>query len=320
MLFKILKGPKIFLVLILLHSIAGCKTSPNADKQFVNSREDKIYKLRLNAPNGSSYKYDIRNETEMKLEVDDKKVDNINRTTVEVRYLINKDSLGDYNVQINYDKIHLYTKNGDAETDADATKASYSINAVEKMLGILKDAAMVATVSPSGEVKSVKGYKELGAKLLSGVTGADANSKSMAQAQWDKIIGEGVIKKNMKDLFSYFPDSAVHIGDKWKINSKQKGEIPFDIVTSYRLREVNDGIASLNVDADMTSEPGSINYQGMDVTADLKGEQEGEYQMDIKTGMLKSCEINSKVKGNMQVMGRDIPITIITKIKMSNVK
>ncbi len=51
--------------------------------------------------------------------------------------------------------------------------------------------------------------------------------------------------------------------------------------------------------------------------SDLKGEQEGEYRMDIKTGMLKSCEVHSKVKGQIQAMGRDIPVTIIAKTNIN---
>jgi len=32
----------------------------------------------------------------------------------------------------------------------------------------------------------------------------------------DKAIGEGIVKKNVDQLFKMFPDSAVHVGDKWK--------------------------------------------------------------------------------------------------------
>jgi hypothetical protein len=302
----------IFLILVL----SACKTSPYEDKRYANSLEGKTYKLKLNPTSGSLFKYEIKNESEIKLEVDDKKIDNISKTTLTVNYDILKDSTGNFALKINYDKIHIYTKSGDAESDADAENASYSINATERMLGILKDATLEATISPRGEVKSISGYKELGAKIISSIGGMDAYSKGIAQAQWDKVIGEGVIRKNLKDVFSFFPDSAVHMGDKWKIISKEKSEIPFDVVTTYRLTDISDGVAFLAVKAVMTSQAGTISYSGTDVIADLKGEQDGEYQMDIKTGILRQCEVNSEIKGQMQMMGRDIPMTIKSEVSM----
>jgi Family of unknown function (DUF6263) len=310
--------PKIILMLVFIFLAFSCKTSPNADKQYTDSREDRIYRLRLNPPAGSSYKYDIQNETEVKMEVGDKKMDNTSKTTVVVHYLINKDSAGNFLFNINYNKIHLYTKAGDSEADEDADNASNSLDGIERSLGLLKNAPLEATVSRTGEVISVRGYKELGAKLISGIADADANTRAVTQAKWDKIIGDGVIKKNMKDLFAFFPDSAVRVGDKWKIASKQKSEISFDILTTYRLKEIDDGVAVLIVDADMTSEPGTTDYLGTEVTSDLKGSQEGEYRIDIKTGMLQRGEIKSKVSGQLQAMGKEIPIKIATKISINN--
>jgi hypothetical protein len=302
--------------LLVFLFIFSCKTNPYADKQYANSLEDKTYKLRLNPASGSLFKYEIKNESEIKLKVDEKEIDNISKTNLTVDYNILRDSAGNIPLKINYDKIHIYTKNGDTETDADAENGSYSINTTEKMLGILKDATLEATISQTGEVKSVAGYKELGAKLISGIGGMDTYAKTAAQAQWDKVIGDGMIKKNLKDLFSFFPDSAVHMGDKWKIHSKEKSEIPFDVVTTYRLTDISDGVAFLTVKAVITSEPGTISYSGTDVVADLKGEQDGEYQMDIKTGMLKQCESSSEINGQMQMMGRDIPMTIKSEVSM----
>lgn len=253
------------------------------------------------------------------MEVDEKKIDNISKTTVVVHYQINKDSTGNFLFNIHYDKIHLYTKAGDSEADEDGENAENSLDGIERSLGLLKNTPLEATVSRTGEVSSVRGYKELGAKLISGIAGADANTRATTQAKWDKIIGDGMIKKNMKDLFAFFPDSAVRVGDKWKMASKQKSEISFDILTTYRLKEIDDGVAVLIVNADMTSEPGTTDYLGTEVTSDLKGSQEGEYRIDIKTGMLQQGEITSKVSGQLQAMGKEIPLDIYTKVSVKNI-
>jgi hypothetical protein len=54
--------------------------------------------------------------------------------------------------------------------------------------------------------------------------------------------------------------------------------------------------------------------------AELKGEQHGEYQMDLTTGMLVSSNINAELEGAVQAMGHDIPVTMKMKAKVNGKK
>jgi hypothetical protein len=56
---------------------------------------------------------------------------------------------------------------------------------------------------------------------------------------------------------------------------------------------------------------------GYNVTSDLKGEQQGEYAMDIKTGMLMHCKITATIKGIIQMMGREVAVEIETNVEMA---
>jgi hypothetical protein len=180
----------------VVSSIYACKTSPFSDKQYTDSKEDRIYRFKLNPVSGSAYKFEAKSESEMKLEVDDKKINNANKTSLVANYVLNKDSLGDFDTHISYDKIHLYSKNGDKETAADASSDPNSGSVLDQMLGVLKSSTLEAEISPLGVVKSIKGYKELGAKLVSYVNPSGYETKEIAQEQWDKTVGDGVIKKN----------------------------------------------------------------------------------------------------------------------------
>src|SRR5882724_6441270 len=221
---------KLFIGIFSLVVLAvSCKTGPNSDKQYAGINGTNVFQLRLNPAESSQYHYDISSQTEIHLEVDDKKVDNINKTDVGANYDIGKDSAGNYLLNIKYDKIHLYTKNGENEKDIDADNSGFSMDPVEKMLGVLKDAKIVAIVNTVGESKSVTGYKELGEKIIEGMNAKDMNEKNLMQSQWDKAIGEGIVKKNVDQLFKMFPDSAVHVGDKWKLNSTEEGDFKFNI-------------------------------------------------------------------------------------------
>lgn len=303
----------IFLLLLFL----SCNIMPGADNRFSDTN---TYKLHLNPIIGSQYYYDIQNESDMEMEVDGKKMDSHNKSDIGLHYNVNKDTSNDLLFQIVFDKLHIYLKNGDNETDADAANAYMSLNPIERMLGDMKMAHITARMSSKGEVKQMNGYKELRDKLLAGFVSNDTYSKSIAQNQWDQLLGEGMIKNNMDQLFKIFPDSAVHLGDKWKLNSKQSGEFPLNVTSFFKLDDINDGVVTIKTKGELISDSTISNFMGNQVMADLKGKQEGEYKMDIKTGMLISSTIKSEIEGNVTMMGREIPVTVENTIKISRRK
>jgi len=311
---------KLFLLPLILFFFFSCRMQSNSDKESANPKESKLYRLRLNPEAGSKYYFDISNESEIKLELNDKKTDNLSRTNVGILYAINKDSAGDFLFNMSYGKIKLYSKKDDIESEMDAGNAASSLDPAEKMLGALKTANIVATIGPDGEVRSVTGYKEIAAKLMAGLNSNDMYAKNLARDRVEKLIGEGVVKKNMTQLFKIFPDSGVHVGDQWKLESKQNAELNLVAKNIFILKEVKNDLAMIESEADMFSDSTSSNMMGYDVTANLKGRQRGTYTMNIKTGMLENCELNGNVDGTLQMMGREIPVTIKTKVKIKGRK
>ena len=136
---------KFFLILTPVLYIS-CKIQPASDRHYADGNPDKVYKLRLNPAAGSKYNYDITNGSEFQMEVDGKKVNKQNKSTVSVSYTIDKDSAGDFRLSMVYDKIHFYSKNKDGETDLDAGNAASSMDPVEKLMSIVKGATIQAVV------------------------------------------------------------------------------------------------------------------------------------------------------------------------------
>lgn len=308
----------IFLVLFLAIS---CKLQPDSDRSYDKYDENKVYKLQLSPVPGSVYNYEMINESETEMEVEGKEVQTINKSVVELNYAVTRDSMGNYVFTTTYDKIKTNTESGDTKTEADADNALVSIDPVEKMLGILKSARIVATVTPKGEMKDVSGYKELEDKLMAGFAETDHYSKNMAKAQWDKVVGEGMVKNTLDQLFKIFPDSAIHIRDSWKLNSTHGGELSMLVKSTYTLKAINNDIAIISSEGIMTSNRASNSVMGYTgVAANLSGEQKGEFEIETKTGMLINSSMTASIEGNLQVMGKEIPITIKTSVKMKGRK
>jgi hypothetical protein len=308
--------------LVLLVSVVACKTHPGSSRYDEDNNPNKVYHLRLNPPVGSQYTYTVTRSTEFEMEVEGKKVTNRNKSTNECTYTIGKDSSGDILLNIVYGKIHLYSKKEETEEEQDADKAEESTDPVEKALGILKGANLRAVVNAAGQIKSIQGDEAIKDELLAGFSPGDTYAKTIASKQWDQQIKEGLLKNNMEQLFNIFPDSTVHVGDRWKLSSTQHEQIDLITKASCQLKEIVDGTAVIRSEGEISSDNSSGTLNGTPYAADLKGKQESELAMETSTGMLLSSTSESEIKGTISSVGRDIPvmINIITKLEGHRVK
>lgn len=303
------------LYLSLLLAIS-CKVRPGSD----NTGADKLYKLRFLVTSGAKYTYEISNKTQTHFEVANKKVDNINKSDIDVSYFIDKDSSGNFLITIKYNKVHIYTKNGDNESEMDTENAASSTDPTEKMLGELRNASIVAMVDQTGKVIKVNGYQEIADKMMEDGRITDVNMKMAFMEKWKQLVEENFVRKNVDQIFKITPDSAVHIGDSWKLVSKQKGDLSFNINNTFILNSISDGIARIGSTGRITSDSAAVTLKDISVSSNMSGDQKGDYEVDAVSGMLLDCNIGSSVNGTMQMMGRDIPVSVTSTIKMKGKK
>jgi len=304
--------------LVLCLCTLSCKMQPNSDRHFVDNDPTKVYRLRLNPSPGSQYYYTISNETETHITAGEKKVDTRNRSNTGMLYAIARDSAtGDYLFHMAYDKIHLSTKSDEQETEMDAARSADSPDPVEKMLGALTSTKLLARISPSGEVRRIDGYKEIAEKILAQFNNPDENARLIARNRLDQLSGSGLVQRDLEQLFRIFPDSAIHVGDRWKLNTRQKAALNVDIQNSFTLTGIRDSVALIRARAEISSDNGATtNLMGYTVTTNLKGSQESEYEMDANTGMLLAATVSARLEGTLQLMGRDLPVKIRMEMKM----
>jgi hypothetical protein len=250
------------------------------------------------------------------MEVDDKKVKNKNSSDMDIAYSVSRDSAGNTVLGTTYNKIHLYSKNGDDVQEEDAAKAEGSADPLERMLGILMHADLRVVVSAAGTVQAVEGDEKVKDQLLAGVPNTATYAREIASKQWDQQIKNGLIKRNMEELFRIFPDSVVHVGARWKLNSPQQLDIPIAGGNVFQLKEIVDGTAVIEMTGEITSNQQNGSLNGTPYTSDLTGRSEGTLEMDVATGMLLKATSESRIKGTISANGRDIPVTIKVQMEM----
>ena len=308
-----LQALKVYSILLLCSS---CSIQSASDKIYTDRR---IYKLQLQPTPGLQYSYEISNESEMSVEVASKTVENINRSSLALYCKIGRDSSGNFLLTSKYSDIHIYSKNGDTENDYDASGED-NLELFSRMLAALENATIITTLTPAGVVKDVKGYDEMGEKFIQSFTATDELQKVEMKKQWDQVIGKSFIRGNMDQLFKMFPDSAVHVGDKWKLDTDAVNELNLKIKTIYELKDIDEDITTLESEGILANEKVQGNLMGYDVTANLSGKITGEYEHETKTGMLLKSRVSSKMEGTIEVMGREVPVTIRTLLSITGKK
>lgn len=298
--------------------LVACKIQPSADRNHAGP--DKIFALQLRPLAGSKFSYSVHNDTRTKMEVSGKTIENVNKSDAVVLFSIDKDSSGNTLVGLKYQKLHIYLKKNDEETEIDGDNAETSFDPTDKFLAALKKANIVATVSPAGQIKSVSGYREVVNEMLPELNIQDPAMRTTIQKQWQQMVEENMIRKNINQLFKIFPDSAVHIGDHWKIVSREQGGINFMIKHAFILKSISDGVAYVESRGEIASDSASTELMGYSVSTDLKGDQNGEYEIDIKSGMMLDGDINTDIEGTVQSMGQNIPLKIKVAIKIEGKK
>ncbi|MBX3254194.1 MAG: hypothetical protein KF862_08650 [Chitinophagaceae bacterium] len=322
---------KYFCSLITIIFFFSCNSTPGTphtasprDTAFRQNKEEnagKAYKFRLDPVDRATYRYALNNNSEITMNVNGNETSSINNAEAVTSYTVNRDSSGDFIFNIRYDKIKIHTQKGGVETNADADNGALSANPVEKMLGILKQSAITAIVGLNGEIKEIKGYKELGDKLTGGFAANDVYAKNAARSQWEKLIGGNIFRGGVDKLFTVLPDSTIKPGDSWTATATQAGEFPVNIKSTYTLKEIRNDVAVIRSVGDITSIdiPSGAPELG-NIKGNIKGKQKGTVTLNIKTGMIVSNDITTGMEGTIQTMGVDVPVSIQNVVKIRQLK
>jgi hypothetical protein len=263
--------------------------------------------------NDYKYYYTITNEASSVFEVNEKQVEAANSSDIGLLYTIMPaDSNGNAAIKITFDKFHMKLNNGGNEKDLDADNAAVSVDPVEKFLGKIKGSSIQAVVNKNGKIISVNSNKSYADSLLNSLDIPDPKMREQLKEQLSQIMGESFIKSNFENFKAL--DTSVSIGDSWtKTNNTAVSGMPLNVRTKYTLSSVDDGVATIEAESDITNESNNQGDAFRNVPTELKGQQKGELEVDTQTGMLLKAKSSATIKGNLQVMGREVPLTIKLK-------
>lgn len=278
-----------------------------------HSDTNKKYLYNLNLPTGTKYYFNINTKTVSKLSAMGKDVETNNQSEVGLIYEVVGRSADSIQIKITYDQLKFALKSKEGTKEIDAANSGHSFDNMEKQLAAVKGSSLNVTLNKKGEVLQVSGGNEITDKLIATLNVSNPTSQARVREQFNKFIGEDFVKNNLASQFKLFPDTAVAVGNTWKQENTLSTEIGAKASSTFTFDDLDGNIATVQSTAVINTD-NKMTIMGNEVVANMKGNQEGQFETDTATGLLMKSETTTAIDGSMQMMGKDIPLSIkITK-------
>ena len=286
-------------------TMTGCS---HQARNHTHSAEEAQYHIQPRADSVSSgYYYNVRSESHSEYTVNDKKLESGSTTEMGMRLDLAKDSGDGMVAHITYDRLHVVMDNRGEHMDVTARQGDSSTDPVERMLGNVLGSVLTVHLDNHGTIRQISGDKELTAKVYGALGAAEPSVKLVVDNQMGKLFGPDFAKNTLQQIFKLVPDSITYAGDSWSVDQAQEG-MKMQISHIYTLAGVDGGIASVDGRSKIESdEDNSVTFMGQQMPANLGGNGEDHFKIDVHSGMLLQGHSTLTLKGQLTVFGRDVP-------------
>lgn len=192
--------------------------------------------------------------------------------------------------------------------------ANERLNELEKMHAHIFSSAIDKTITvliaPDGSVNSVNGIEAITESIAQAVANDGEMGASLSSTMIKQFFSENAIEELIEQSWKNYPVTEVKSGDKWNIENRW-GEISTMITNTKSqcaLKDLDNNTANIAIEAAVE----------VDMTGGkLTGNQSGEFQVNLKTGVPVSSYWTRNVKGNVVSMGMNMVMEVIHKTKTS---
>ena len=196
------------------------------------------------------------------------------------------------------------------------------VDPMSKVLAGLSDKKFSAKITRKGIVQEVMGLEEMVKKATEGMPGGPAASEQISGS-----FGDDGLAKNLETTTDIFPDGEVKEGDSWTKTQYTSTGLPLISTTTYTLKTMVDGVATIEVSAVLETDPenAQTSMQGLDATQFYEGTRTGTLTMDVTSGWVTAGNLKDDIVGSITIApgaqvpdGMTIPLEMINDITISN--
>lgn len=249
------------------------------------------YRLRLNLEEGATYRVTVVNERQIDQEIQGRTMENASTDTLTYIYdVVEVSDDGVMTVEMTYEQTG-------AENGPRAALVGQSVT---------------FRITPAGEVVEVQGVQALLDSMFAAMEAPNEQAAAMMKERLKGQFGPDALRSSVGKTFAFYPDEPVGIGDSWTAQYRIESIMPIQVQATYTLESVENGVATLGVDATMTSpsdsEPVQMGPAELDIAVD--GAQNGTLRVDLATGFPMEIQYMQDLSGEGEVVVGKAPPNI----------
>ena len=145
-------------------------------------------------------------------------------------------------------------------------------------------------------------------------------AKGQMQEGLKSVMNDEMLKGLIEQSFKIFPDKKVSVGDSWNAKMEMKSIMDMNVESTYTLKKVENGIATLDIKSKITSSGSEKMIQGTKVEMSVNGMQTGTMDVEVASGMTMKSSIVQKIDSKMKAQGQEIPISVNGTTTIKTVK
>ena len=177
--------------------------------------------------------------------------------------------------------------------------------AMAETLRPLLDARIAYIISEMGEIQEIKGIKELNEKM-----GASGGASGMSSNPFE----------NLQTYFPIYPEKKIAVGSTWDAETTMSNNgSPVNVKYTYTLREISNGMATLDVVSAISMPESKFDQGGMEMTISMAGTQQGEMTINTKDGITRSASLKQNITMDMSTMGMSMPATLTGTVSLTTI-
>jgi len=178
-----------------------------------------------------------------------------------------------------------------------------------KGLDILLNEVYTMDLSQLGKITNVTVPEGMTAKMNKLIEGMGAEAMAMGASAFGEAASAESMQRSMEGLFIPFPEGGADVKKPWETESKIKQIIALNTKTKFELVKTSKEQNEVKVVGQIVQDPNSppMEMQGMSITYELVGANEGTWKLDAITGLVNTSEVASSISGTINVDSPQLP-------------
>ena len=148
---------------------------------------------------------------------------------------------------------------------------------------------------------------------VAGIKENAENTPAGGMADMMSLTGD-IAKGQPYPLLIQLPGRPLKTGDSWTDSSGTAATLKS--VTTYTFKGISDGTALLSFTGTI-AKSGAVTQNGMEIQMDMTGTTKGESSFDAGSGLLRTTNSESAIKGTLGIMGQNAPIAASVSLNMT---